>query len=193
MQEDVVSIARQLIGKYLFTNFDNRITGGIITETEAYNGIVDKACHAFGNRRTKRTEIMYADGGRAYIYLCYGIHSLFNIVTNIRDVPQAVLIRAVYPTHGLEVILERLNRKKPTIDLMVGPGKLSKGLGLDYSHSGTELLGNTIWLEDQGIEIPASRLITGKRIGIDYAEEDAALPYRFYIAPLYYAEIKNPR
>src|SRR6185436_18626958 len=100
-----------LLGKYLFTNFDGIFTGGIITETEAYNGVVDRASHAFGGRRTARTETMYGEGGTAYVYLCYGIHSLFNVVTNKKNDPHAVLIRAIYPTEGIDQM--RIRRRRP--------------------------------------------------------------------------------
>src|SRR4051812_10859169 len=106
-RDNVVQIAKELLGKYLFTKFDGKLTGGIITETEAYAGQVDRASHAYGGRRTKRTEIMYGEAGTAYVYLCYGIHSLFNVVTNKKGVPHAILIRALKPTHGVETILER--------------------------------------------------------------------------------------
>src|SRR5436190_15707600 len=106
-RDDVVEIAKELLGKYLVTNFNNKLTGGIITETEAYAGIIDRASHAFGGRRTARTEIMYNEGGTAYVYLCYGIHSLFNVVTNKKNIPHAVLIRAIHPTHGIKKMLAR--------------------------------------------------------------------------------------
>src|SRR5947207_949048 len=108
-RNDVVQISKELLGKYLFTKFKGTITGGIITETEAYAGITDRASHSFGGRRTSRTEVMYAEGGTAYIYICYGIHSLFNVVTNKKEIPEAVLIRAIHPTHGIELMLKRRN------------------------------------------------------------------------------------
>src|SRR4051812_33790234 len=110
-RDDVVQIAKELLGKYLFTNFNNKLTGGIITETEAYCGVIDKASHAYRGRRTARTEIMYNAGGTAYVYLCYGVHSLFNVVTNRKDIPHAILIRAIQPTHGVETILKRRKMK----------------------------------------------------------------------------------
>jgi DNA-3-methyladenine glycosylase len=181
LQEDVVQIARQLLGKRLLSRIEGVVTGGIITETEAYAGITDKASHAYGNRRSARTEIMYRQGGCAYIYLIYGIHSLFNIVTNREGIPHAVLIRALHPDTGIGIMQQRL-RKKSLNGLTDGPGKLSKALGLHYSLSGTDLTqkpeGEAVWLEHGVIPHP-SRIKVGKRIGIDYAEEDALLPYRF--------------
>ncbi|MFZ4400012.1 MAG: DNA-3-methyladenine glycosylase [Bacteroidales bacterium] len=179
LQADVVRIAKDLLGKSLYTNFDDVITSGIITETEAYAGITDKASHAYGNRRTQRTEIMYKEGGIAYVYLCYGMYSLFNIVTNVQDVPHAVLIRGIHPIEGLEIIKERCNQKdlqKYTLD---GPGKLTKALGIHYSHTGIDLQGDKIWVEEGKLQINENNIIISARIGIAYAEEDAALPYRF--------------
>lgn len=177
---DVVQIARDLIGKYLFTQFEEGITGGIITETEAYEGATDRASHAFGNRRTARTEVMFAEGGVAYVYLCYGIHSLFNIVTNVKDIPHAVLIRGIHPVEGLDIMLKRAGKDKIVRGFGSGPGKVSKLLGIHYSHSGLDLQGDKIWVEDRGLEL-AKQIISGVRIGVDYAGEDALLPYRFRI------------
>ena len=179
-REDVVQIARDLIGKFVFTNFDGGICGGVIVETEAYEGITDRASHAFGNRRTARTEIMYATGGVAYVYLCYGIHSLFNIVTNREDVPHAVLIRGIVPVTGLELMKKRIHKTAIHRGAGIGPGKLTGLLGIHYSHSGIDLLGDRIWLEDRGLDF-RDQLITGTRIGVQYAGPDALLPYRYRI------------
>jgi DNA-3-methyladenine glycosylase len=180
-RSDVVLIAKELLGKYLFTNFDGIFTGGIIIETEAYNGVIDRASHAFGGRRTARTEIMYGEGGTAYVYLCYGIHSLFNVVTNKKKDPHAVLIRAIHPTHGIEHMLRRRKISDIKKNLSSGPGTLSEALGIHYSHSGLSLLGNKIWIEDKGIVIAKKEIEVSSRIGVDYAGEDAKLPYRFVI------------
>jgi DNA-3-methyladenine glycosylase len=179
LRDDVVLIAKELPGKYLFTCFDGKLTGGIITETEAYAGVTDKASHAFGRRRTDRTEIMYREGGTAYVYLCYGVHSLFNIVTHQKDIPHAVLIRGFYPTDGIETMLARTGKTGITKNFGVGPGKVSKALGIHFSHTGLDLSGKEIWLEDRGIVVNENEIISGPRIGVDYAEEDALLPYRF--------------
>lgn len=180
IREDVVQVAKDLLGKYLFSNFEGGITAGIITETEAYAGITDRASHAFGGRRTTRTEVMYARGGVAYIYLCYGVHSLFNIVTNREDIPHAVLVRAVEPVEGIDLMKVRTNKSMLGKGAGTGPGKVSKLLGFHYSDTGTDLLGERIWLEDRGLII-ADNIITGPRIGVDYAGEDAMLPYRFRV------------
>ena len=181
-RNDVVRIARELIGKILYTNIDGIFTGGIISETEAYNGETDKASHAFGGRRTARTEIMYGDGGIAYVYLCYGIHSLFNVVTNKKNTPHAVLIRAIYPLEGINQM--RIRRRRPKLkdaELCIGPGTVSQALGIHFSDTGKSLLENEIWIEDHGIKIPTSKIIVGPRIGVDYAGKDASLPYRFRV------------
>lgn len=185
-QTDVVQIARDLLGKSLFTESRGVVTGGIITETEAYAGVTDKASHAFGGRFTERTQIMYREGGCAYVYLCYGIHSLFNIVTNCEGVPHAILIRGIIPTVGIDLMLERRKVRKIGADFCNGPGKVSKSLGIHYSHTGILLSaaaannqGMKIWLEDNDRLIQSDDIISTPRIGVDYAEEDALLPYRF--------------
>jgi len=181
LQQDVVQIAKDLLGKYLFTNFDGLITSGVICETEAYAGIDDKASHAFGDRRTQRTEIMYREGGIAYVYLCYGMYSLFNVVTNLSGIPHAVLIRGIIPADGIEIIKERCKRNNLQKYPVNGPGKLSKALGIHYSHTGMNLLGNQIWLEDRQLHICEKQINVSPRIGVDYAKEDAFLPYRFVL------------
>lgn len=182
LQNDVVQISRDLIGKYLFTSMDGKLTGGMITETEAYKGPEDKASHAYELRRTKRNEVMYQKGGVCYVYLCYGIHFLFNIVTNVKDIPHAILIRAIKPEIGIEHMLKRRNRTALSSDLASGPGSLSQALGINLNHNGENLMGNTIWLEDRGIDISQNELLVTPRVGIDYAGEDAKLPWRFLLA-----------
>jgi DNA-3-methyladenine glycosylase len=182
---DVVGIARELLGKHLLTSIDGVVCGGMITETEAYAGITDRASHAFGGRRTSRTEVMFMDGGTAYVYLCYGIHSLFNVVTNVDGVPEAVLIRAIQADTGIAMIGERLRPGKTfssiPYNLTNGPGKVAKALGIHYSHSGISLLGQTIRIEDRGIVLEENSILSGPRIGVEYAGNDALLPYRFLI------------
>jgi DNA-3-methyladenine glycosylase len=180
VHEDVVYLARALLGKVLFTRWNGQLTAGVIYETEAYNGTADRACHAFNGRRTARNEIMYAEGGYAYVYLCYGIHSLFNVVTGPAGNPQAVLIRAIYPFQNVRLMKKRLGYEcKGPIS---GPGKVCKSLGIHYSHSGICLLKkDKIWIEDRHIEFPANQIRTTPRIGVHYAGKDAALPYRFVV------------
>jgi DNA-3-methyladenine glycosylase len=180
-RQDVLQIARDLVGKELITNINGTLTSGIITETEAYAGVADKASHAFSNRRTVRTETMYAAGGISYVYLCYGIHHLFNVVTNVKEVPHAVLIRNIQPLKGLETILERRRKKKADKTLSTGPGTMSEALGIKTLHNGFDLTGDTIWIEDAGISIATEAIKITPRIGVDYAGEDAKLPYRFLV------------
>ena len=177
--EDVVAISRELIGKFLVTNFNNKKTSGMIVETEAYNGVIDKASHAYNNKRTARNEVMYGPSGVSYVYLCYGIHHLFNIVTNKRDVPHAILIRAIIPEDGVDIMLKRRNMKSVTKKFSNGPGTTSQALGIKTSHSGIPLSGKLIWVEDRGVWFDKKDIIAGPRIGVDYAGKDALLPYRF--------------
>lgn len=180
-REDVVLIARELLGKYLFTNFNNKLTGGIITETEAYIGLKDRASHSFGGRRTARNEHMYADAGTAYVYICYGMHHLFNVVTNKKEIPDAVLIRAIHPTHGIETMLKRRGMKEVKKNLSGGPGTVGVALGINKVHSGTDLLADKIWIEDKKYKVDASKIIVSKRIGVEGAGEAAHYPFRFVL------------
>lgn len=179
LHKDVLKISRGLIGKFLVTRIGNKVTSGMIIETEAYKGAVDKASHAYNNRRTTRNEVMYAQGGISYVYLCYGIHHLFNIVTNAAEIPHAVLIRAILPKDGLALMMKRRSLKSITKKFSDGPGTMSQALGIKTMHSGISLNGDTIFLEDRNINFANSQIETGPRIGIDYAGEDALLPYRF--------------
>jgi DNA-3-methyladenine glycosylase len=188
----VVTVARELLGKILVTEFDGHRTSGRIVETEAYNGVGDRASHAWSGRRTARTEVMYGGGGTAYVYLIYGIHHLFNVVTNKKDTPHAVLVRALEPIDGIPLMLERTGKGRASVkkdgaikvdySLTRGPGNLSRALGLYTKHTGTSLLGDVIWIEDDGWRPKKSEIIAGPRIGVDYAGADAGLPYRFFLA-----------
>ena len=175
----VVPIARELLGKFLFTNIDGVITGGKIVETEAYSGENDLACHSHSGRRTARTEIMFQEGGVAYVYLIYGIYALFNIITNTAEKADAVLTRAIEPTEGVPEMLLRRNQTKISPKLTVGPGLLTLALGITTKHYGTDLTGNTIWLEDRGEVIADNQVIASSRVGVAYAGADALLPWRF--------------
>ncbi|MBT8194852.1 MAG: DNA-3-methyladenine glycosylase [Bacteroidia bacterium] len=178
-QKNVVNLAEKMLGKMLFTNFNNKVTGGIITEAEAYNGIYDRACHAFGGRRTPRTETMYALGGVSYVYLCYGIHHLFNIVTNKKDIPDAILIRAIEPTHGVSTMLKRRNKNKIDKTLSGGPGTVSQALGISVKNNALDLSGSKIWIAESGLKIKKNQIASSARIGCESAGEDGKLPYRF--------------
>lgn len=183
LRDAVPEIARDLLGKHLCTCINDRLTKVVITETEAYAGVADKGSHAYGGRRTKRTEPMFAEGGVAYVYLCYGIHHLFNVVTNIDGIPHAVLIRAGDPLEGVDVMLERRNRSAVDSKLLAGPGTVAQALGIKTAHTGLELKGPEIWIEQEKQDGVVREIIAGPRIGIDYAEEDALLPYRFRLQP----------
>lgn len=180
-RKDVVKIAKELLGKIIVTCFDEQLTAVRITETEAYNGIVDKASHAYNNRRTKRTEIMYATGGAAYVYLCYGIHHLFNVVTNLKDVPHAVLIRAAEPVIGIDFMLQRTRKIKLDYTLTTGPGNVSKALGIYTHHTGIDLNGDDFFIANDGMQISKQNIVATPRIGVNYAAEDALLLYRFFL------------
>jgi DNA-3-methyladenine glycosylase len=179
-REDVVQISKDLLGKKLCTFIDQRYTSGIITEVEAYSGRNDKACHANDGRRTPRTEIMYQQGGFAYVYLCYGIHHLFNVVTNKAGLADAILVRAIEPIDGLEIMLERRKIGKATYSLTTGPGSMSQALGITTKQYGTDLSGNLIWIEDAAA-IPEDKILATTRIGVQYAAEHASYPWRFVI------------
>jgi len=182
LRDDVVQVGRDLLGKVLATRVDGRSTRAIITETEAYAGITDRASHAWGGRRTTRTEPMFGRGGNAYVYLCYGIHHLFNVVTAAEGTPHAVLVRAGKPLEGIDVMLDRRRRIREDARLMAGPGTFSEALGIRTHMTGTDLAGKTIWIEDHGIR--AGDVTAGPRIGVDYAGEDAKRPYRFVAGKL---------
>lgn len=183
--DDVVSIASALLGKRLCSYIDGELTVGRIVETEAYAAVGDQACHAHLGRFTKRTKTMFEPGGTAYIYLCYGIHHLFNIVCNVKGTPDAVLIRAVEPLHGKEVMLRRRKMQKPKRKLTAGPGILSQALGITKKLNEENLChSEELWVcreEDDFILPQSGDIETGPRVGIDFAGEDAQLPWRFWI------------
>lgn len=192
---DVVQVARELLGKVLVTEFDGQRTAGRITETEAYRAPDDRACHAFGNRRTARTEVMFQEGGRAYIYLCYGIHHLFNVVTAPEDTAHAVLIRAIEPVEGIATMIARrgvsmvnspwstVKSQKSMVNLTTGPGIMSQALGLTTRFTGQSLLAphSPLWIEDSYEKISEDEIMAGPRIGVDYAGECAAWHWRFWV------------
>lgn len=191
LNQDVIFLAKDLLGKILFTEVDGEITAGTIVETEAYFGVVDKASHAYEGRRTDRTETLYSKGGVSYVYLCYGIHHLFNVVTSVEDEPHAVLIRAVEPLIGQEMM--EIRRKMPSTKAAIssGPGSAAKALGIDRNFNKKDLTENEIWIEDHGIRYTPEEIIAGPRIGVAYAQEDALLPWRFYVKGNQY--VSKPR
>jgi DNA-3-methyladenine glycosylase len=188
---DVVALSRDLIGKYLFTSIDDEITGGYIVETEAYAGVMDKASHAYGGRMTPRTQTMYMPGGVSYVYLCYGIHEMFNIVTSVEGQPHAILIRAVQPTDGIDVMMRRRNMNTLKPNITKGPGSVAKALGISRKINAFSLQGDTIWVEDRGLTFADEAIAAVPRIGVDYAGDDALLAYRFYVKGNIYVSKPN--
>ncbi len=175
-RQDVVKIARELIGKVLVTNVNETLTSGMIVETEGYSDR-ERGCHAY-NGLTERNKVMFDEGGMAYIYLCYGIHQMMNVVTNEKGKADAVLIRALKPLTGIDGMLERA-KTNSIKRITSGPGKLTKALGISRKLNGQSLKGSQIWIEDQGITMARQHVVSSSRIGIDYAGEDALLPWRF--------------
>jgi DNA-3-methyladenine glycosylase len=159
--QDVLLLGKDLLGKVLCTRFGC----GVIAETESYMGPEDKASHAYNMRRTKRNEIMYASGGRAYVYICYGIHHLVNIVTGPRGLPHAVLIRAIVSL--------------PEGRFLDGPGRVTKALGITKAHHEMSLDSNDLWLEDRKIKYTCEDIEHLPRVGIEYAKEFKDMPWRF--------------
>lgn len=179
-RDDITQIAKDLLGKYIITKFDQQYTVGRIVETEAYAGIIDKASHAYNNRRTARTEVMFGPPGVSYVYLCYGIHHLFNVVCNVKDKPDAVLIRGIEPVEGVNTMLQRFNKDKPDSTIGRGPGNVSKALGISTKHTGMQLQSKQIWLAEDNAST-SFNILTSPRIGVDYAAEHALWLYRFFI------------
>lgn len=186
LRPDTIQIAKDLIGKLLVvpTETGERVSG-MIVETEAYLGEIDKAAHSYGNRRTARNEITYAAGGHAYVFFIYGMYFQFNVVTNESDAPHVVLIRAVEPVENVEVMRERRLAKNSAArmkdkNLTSGPGKLCIALNINRRLNGEDLLGDNLWIEDYRT-FSAPQIEIGKRIGIDYAEEFAEKPWRFWL------------
>ena len=181
-RDAVVELSIALLGKYLCTFIDGQFTAGMVVETEAYRAPEDKASHAYGNRRTKRTETMFGPGGHAYIYLCYGIHHLFNVVTGDVNEPHAILIRAVEPKEGLDCMVKRREMGSVSKRLTSGPGKLSAALGITTVHNGVNLAtGKEIWIEDREVNFAKDQIIASPRVGVDYAGECALWNWRFRV------------
>lgn len=191
LNPDVLFLAKDLLGKVLYTHIEGQTTAGIIVETEAYFGELDKASHAYGGRRTNRTEIMYSEGGVSYVYLCYGIHHLFNIVTSVKGEPHAVLIRAVEPLTGTEIMEQRRNMPVTKSAISSGPGSAAKALGIDHVLNKKDLGGEEIWIEDHGIKYTEDEIAASPRVGVAYAQEDAFLPWRFFVKDNKYVSKPN--
>jgi DNA-3-methyladenine glycosylase len=179
-RKDVVQIAKDLLGKIILTKLNGLTTTARIVETEAYIGITDKASHSFGGKRTVRNEYMYALPGTAYVYICYGIHHLFNVVTNKKNIPDAVLIRAVEPMQGIDIMLQRTGKIKLDNTLTKGPGNVGKAMGISKDHSGIHLSGSKIFIGEDDWKIE-NNIGASKRIGVESAGLAALYPYRFFI------------
>lgn len=190
-RKDVVQISRELLGKIIVTSFEGEVTSGRIVETEAYAGIVDKASHAFGGRRTARNEHMYAAAGIAYVYICYGMHQMFNIVTNDKDVPDAILVRAVEPIKGIDIMLRRSGKSKHDYTLTRGPGNVGKALGIFKHHSGLGLNKKELSIYSDNFYLAENAIGISARIGIESAAPDNLLPYRFYVKGNKYVSGRN--
>lgn len=178
---DVLKIAKELLGKIIVTTFKGQLTSGRIVETEAYAGEGDRASHAWGGRRTNRTEVMYGIGGTAYVYLCYGLHQMFNVVTNQQGIPHAILVRAIEPLEGIDIMLQRTGKKQLDNTLTKGPGNVAKALGIFTRHTGLDLMGDELFIANDDFRIKKNDILATPRIGVDYAGDDAALPYRFIV------------
>jgi len=180
LRNDVVKIAKELLGKILVTNWNGEYTSGRIVETEAYAGETDKASHA-SKGRTARTEVMFNNGGTAYVYLCYGIHQMFNIVTNKEGHADAVLIRGIEPIKGIDIMLKRTGKKKLDETLTRGPGNVGKAFGFHTSQCGLSMVSDEMFIADDGFKISKSIVMTSPRIGVAYAGKHAQWHYRFYL------------
>ncbi len=181
LNKNVLQVAKHLIGKIIVCNIDGNTCSARIVETEAYVGLTDKASHSYAGKRTQRNEVMYAKGGVVYMYICYGLHQMFNVVTNEKDVPDAVLIRAAEPVAGIEKMMQRTGKKQNDFSITRGPGNLCKAMGISKIHSGIQLSGNEIYILDDGFVLNKNEIASSKRIGIDGAGVDALLSYRFFV------------
>lgn len=181
LKTDVVALAADMIGKFIFTNINGMVTGGMIVETEAYRGPDDRGSHAYNDKRTPRNEMMYSEGGVVYMYICYGIHDMLNIVTGHEGSSHAVLIRAIEPLTGIDVMRERRGVFDNDRRLCQGPGALGSALGLNKTHNGARLDGPTIWMEDRQIRYADNEIGAGPRIGMNFEGIYRLIPWRFYV------------
>lgn len=179
-QRDTTLVARELLGKRLVHQIGRKRLSGIIVETEAYIGAEDRACHGFGNRRTRRTESLFQEGGYSYVYMIYGMHFCFNAVTRTCDHPEAVLVRALQPNEGVSE-MKRNRLVKSERELTSGPAKLCEALLIDKAQDRLSLVGSELFIEDINLQISSQDIVTKPRIGIAYAGEAAHWPLRFYI------------
>lgn len=189
---DALTVSRELVGKVLVHETSDGITKGRIVEIEAYKGDIDKAAHSYGRKRTERTEIQFGPGGYAYIYFIYGMHFCMNVVTGAKNSPEAILLRALEPLDGIALMEERRKTGRKS-SLCNGPGKLCRAMGIDKSCYGLDLCGNRLYVEDDGWEAGPGKVMTTKRINIDYAEEAVDFPWRFILADSPYLSKRLPK
>lgn len=183
-RDDVVEISKELLGKTIFTSFDNVITSGMIVETEAYRAPDDKACHAYQNRLTARTKTMFEPGGTLYVYISYGIHRMINVVTSTEGKAHAILIRAIEPISGIPHMIERRGQSRVRLETLNGPGKAAQAFGVDIGHDGLPLTQKEsgIWIEESGVVVSRIDIQVGPRVGMSiHTGKDAHRPWRFYI------------
>jgi DNA-3-methyladenine glycosylase len=190
-RKDVVKIARELLGKILVTQLDGVRSSGRIVETEAYAGFKDRASHAFGGRRTARSEHLYGAPGTVYVYICYGMHHLFNVITDKKDIPHGVLIRALEPLEGMDHMLQRTGKFSADYTITKGPGNLSQAMGMSKLHSGCDIFSEEIFIADDGLRYKKNQIVVTKRIGVDGAGKDANLLYRFIVKGNPYVSAKK--
>lgn len=192
---DSIIVAKELLGKVLVHEIEGQKISARIVETEAYMGVVDKAAHSYNGKRTPRVEVMYGDPGYSYVFMIYGLHCCFNVVVNEKEIPQAILVRAVEPIHGMEWMAqkrfgktyEQLTKSQGK-SLTNGPGKLCGALSIDRNLNGLDLCDDVVYIEEGESEV--FNIVTTKRIGIDYAGEAKDFPWRFYIEGNEYVSVK---
>lgn len=190
-RKNVLQIAKDLLGKILITQLNGIRSSGRIVETEAYAGIDDRASHAYGGKRTTRSEHLYGNPGTVYVYICYGMHHLFNVITNKKDIPHGVLIRALEPMEGVDEMLNRSGKLTADYTLTKGPGNLSRAMGMNKNHSGGNVFSEEIFIADDGLRYKKNEIVTTKRIGVDGAGKDANLLYRFIVRGNPYVSAKK--
>ncbi len=190
-RKNVLQIASDLLGKILVTQLNGIRSSGRIVETEAYAGIDDRASHAYGGKRTARSEHLYGDPGTVYVYICYGMHHLFNVITNKKDIPHGVLIRALEPMEGVDEMLNRSGKLTADYTLTKGPGNLSRAMGMNKNHSGGNVFSEEIFIADDGLRYKKNEIVITKRIGVDGAGKDANLLYRFIVRGNPYVSAKK--
>ncbi len=190
-RKNVILVARELLGKILVSKWNGIRSSGRIVETEAYAGEMDRASHAFGGKRTTRSEHLYGDPGTSYVYISYGMHHLFNVITNKKNIPHGVLIRALEPIDGIDQMLMRTGKSYGDLTLTKGPGNLSRAMGISKLNSGISLISDEIFIEDDGMRYKKDQIIVTRRIGVESAREDAELPYRFIVKGNPYVSAKK--